>query len=70
MPLVSITMAAGRPLEVRRRLVAAVTDAVATSLDLPSERIGVHLHELDPDQMARGGKLNIDQDAARTDPRT
>lgn len=63
MPLISIRLVAGRPREDLARLAAAVSDAAAGALDVPVERIGVHILELDADHVARGGRLLSDGDA-------
>lgn len=60
MPLVSIRLVAGRSVEEKRALVGAVSEAVATSLGVPLERVGVHLIELPPENIGRGGRLASD----------
>lgn len=60
MPLISIRLAAGRPVEVKRELVAKVSAAAAEVLDVPLERVGVHLFELEPEDVGRGGVLAAD----------
>jgi len=57
MPLISIRLGAGRTDEELSRLVDAVCTATAEALGVPLERIGVHLFELEPNRVARGGKL-------------
>ena len=57
MPLISIRLAAGRTDETLAELVQDVSAAAAKTLDVPVERIGVHLFELEPNRVARGGKL-------------
>jgi 4-oxalocrotonate tautomerase family enzyme len=61
-PLISIRLVSGRDEEVLRKLVLGVSEAASEALDIPVERIGVHLFELDPDRVGRGGKLVSDQD--------
>lgn len=60
MPLVTIRMAAGRTTEEVRHLVARVSEAVSESLDVPIEIVGVHVFDLAPDRVARGGRLAAD----------
>lgn len=57
MPLVEIHMAAGRSEEQKRALLAAVTDAVHTSIGAPVESIRVWIHEFDPSAYMAGGQL-------------
>lgn len=58
MPLISVRLAAGRTDEELARLVQGVSAATAEALDVPLERVGVHLFELEPNRVARGGKLS------------
>jgi 4-oxalocrotonate tautomerase family enzyme len=58
MPLISIRLAAGRSDDTLAALVATVSEAAAETLDVPVERIGVHLFELEPNRIARGGRLS------------
>jgi 4-oxalocrotonate tautomerase len=57
MPLISIRLAAGRTDDELRALVREVSEAAASALELPVERVTVHLFELAPTQIARGGRL-------------
>lgn len=61
MPIVNIRMAKGRSLEQKRRLVKAVTDAVARTVDSRPEWITVLIEELDRQNWATGGELHIDK---------
>ena len=61
MPIVSIKISKGRPNEVKRKLVASVTDAVATSLELKPELVTVLIEELERENWATGGELHIDK---------
>jgi phenylpyruvate tautomerase PptA (4-oxalocrotonate tautomerase family) len=60
MPLISIRLKAGRPREELEDLVRGVSEAAAQALEVPVEGIGVHLFELAPDRVARGGRLGGD----------
>ena len=60
MPIVSIRMARGRDIEIKRKLVADVTEAVARALDLPPELVSIQIEEFDRENWATGGKLHID----------
>jgi 4-oxalocrotonate tautomerase family enzyme len=57
MPLISIRLAAGRSDDQLAQLVEAVSAATSHTLAIPVERIGVHLFELEPNRVARGGRL-------------
>ena len=61
MPIVSIRMAKGRGIEVKRRLAAEVTRAVAQSLDLPPELVSIQIEEFDRENWATGGELHVDR---------
>ncbi len=61
MPIVSIRMAKGRDIDVKRRLAAGVTRAVAESLDLPPELVSIQIEEFDRENWATGGELHIDK---------
>ncbi len=61
MPIVTIKLAKGRPVEIKRELVAAVTQAVASSLKLSPEIITVLIEELDRENWATGGLLHSDK---------
>jgi len=55
MPYVNLTMAAGRTLEAKQSLMAAVAQAVHESLDTPLDTVRVWITEIDPEQMSVGG---------------
>jgi len=57
MPFIAVHMTRGRPLEKRRRLVAAITDAVTEILELEKGATQVLIHEHDRDNWAIGGEL-------------
>lgn len=61
MPFVDLKILKGRTLEQKRKLVESVTKAVSTSIDVPEERIWVHINEMETDGFATGGKLIEDQ---------
>ena len=61
MPIVSIKIAKGRPIEIKRKLVASVTEAVASLLELKPELVTVLLEELDRENWATGGALHLDK---------
>ncbi len=57
MPFVAVHIARGRPLEKRRRLAVAITDAVTEILELERGATQVLIHEHDRDNWALGGEL-------------
>ena len=57
MPFIAIHIARGRPLEKRRRLIAAITDAVTEILELEKDATQVLIHEHDRENWAIGGEL-------------
>jgi 4-oxalocrotonate tautomerase len=60
MPLISIRLVKGRTDDQLRELVHGVSEAAAHALDVPVERIGVHVFELEPTHIGRGGRLVSD----------
>ena len=57
MPFIAVHIARGRPLEKRRRLATAITDAVTEILELDKGATQVLIHEHDRDNWAVGGEL-------------
>jgi 4-oxalocrotonate tautomerase len=60
MPLISIRLVRGRRDDEIRELVRRVSDAASETLDVPVERISVHVFELPPNRIGRGGRLADD----------
>jgi 4-oxalocrotonate tautomerase family enzyme len=63
MPLISIRLAVGRDRDALAKLVAALSAAAADALDVPIERVTVHIFELDDDHIGRGGRLRSAEEA-------
>ena len=61
MPIVTIKIAKGRSLEIKRKLVASVTKAISTSLEMDSSYVTVLIEELERENWATGGELHIDK---------
>ena len=57
MPFIAVHIAAGRPLEKRRRLAQAITHAVTEILELEPGATQVLIQEHDRDNWAIGGEL-------------
>ncbi len=62
MPFVSIQIAKGHSMDQKRRLVRSVTEAIASSIDVPTEIIWVQLDEFLPENFAVSGRLMADED--------
>jgi 4-oxalocrotonate tautomerase len=56
MPLVQVTMVAGRTVEQKHALIASVSAAVSESLGTPLERVRVAIYEVSPDEWGIGGQ--------------
>lgn len=56
MPFVQVTMVRGRTVAQKHALIAAVSQAVASALDTPVERIRVAIYEVGPDEWGIGGQ--------------
>ena len=56
MPLVNINLVEGRPEEKIEKMISAVSEAIATSLEAPIEAVRVTVNELKPHQYGVGGK--------------
>ncbi|MGZ5933317.1 MAG: tautomerase family protein [Rhizomicrobium sp.] len=64
MPFIAVHIARGRPLEKRRRLIAAITDAVTDIFELDRGATQVLIHEHDKDNWAIGGELLSERPSA------
>jgi 4-oxalocrotonate tautomerase len=64
MPVVTIRIAKGRPVEKKRALAKAVTEVVAENLDVKSKAVIFILDEYDDDDWAVGGLLHSDKVAS------
>ncbi|CAM2844808.1 4-oxalocrotonate tautomerase [Paenibacillus sediminis] len=56
MPIINIQLLEGRPPEKIKALIASVTDAVASELDSPKEKIRVLVSEIPTTHWGIGGK--------------
>ena len=61
MPIVTIKIAKGRSQEIKRKLVASVTEAITASLEIDPSYVTVLIEELERENWATGGKLHIDK---------
>jgi 4-oxalocrotonate tautomerase len=63
MPLIEVHMAAGRTDEQKKALLAAITEAVNSSIDAPVPSIRVWIHEFGPSEYMAAGELLADRNA-------
>jgi 4-oxalocrotonate tautomerase len=61
MPIVTIRIAKGRPVEIKRALAQAVNDVVAEKLNVESGAVILIIDEYDSEDWARGGVLHADK---------
>jgi len=61
MPIVTIKIAKGRPIETKRKLVQSVAKAVASSLDVKTELVSVLIDEFERENWSTGGELHSDK---------
>jgi 4-oxalocrotonate tautomerase len=61
MPIVTIKIAKGRPIETKRKLVRSVAKAVASSLDVKAELVSVLIDEFEREIWSTGGELHTDK---------
>lgn len=64
MPLIQVNLAAGRTDEQKRALLAAITEAVQTSIGAPLASIRVWISEFEPSEYMAAGELLADRQAA------
>jgi len=55
MPYVHVTLAAGRTLDAKRKLMASICEAVQEALDTPPDSVRVWITEVPPGEMSVGG---------------
>ncbi|MBX6394758.1 MAG: 4-oxalocrotonate tautomerase [Alicyclobacillaceae bacterium] len=61
MPFIHVELLEGRSLDQKRRLVEAITRAVAESLQISEDRVHIFLRDLKKEEYARAGKLVADE---------
>ena len=66
MPYIHVTLAAGRTLEAKQALMAAVTETVHTSIGSDPESIRVWITEIAPEEMSVGDVPLTETRARRT----
>jgi 4-oxalocrotonate tautomerase len=61
MPIIHVHMFEGRTLDQKRKLAAAMTDAVVKSLDAKPETVRILLHDMSKNDMSVAGVLHSDK---------
>jgi 4-oxalocrotonate tautomerase len=61
MPIITIRLAEGRPVETKRALAQAFTKAAAAILDVRPEWVSVLIEEYGRENWATGGELHADK---------
>jgi 4-oxalocrotonate tautomerase len=61
MPIINVSLIEGRTVEQKRKLVAAVTDAVVKTLDVKPELVRIILQDMAKHDYAVAGVLVVDQ---------
>ena len=61
MPIINIQMYKGRPVEKKRKLAKAVTDACVSVLEIPKEAVTIVFDEYDKENWAISGELQADK---------
>ncbi len=61
MPVITIRLAKGRPIETKRALAEAFTKAAADILDVRPEWVTVLIEEYERENWATGGELHADK---------
>jgi 4-oxalocrotonate tautomerase len=61
MPVVTVHMEKGRPVEMKRALSEAVTTTVAGILDVPLDWVTIIIDEVERENWAVGGQLQLDK---------
>jgi len=59
MPIVTIHMEKGRPIEMKRALSDGVSKAVTVALDVPPEWVTIIIDEIERENWAVGGQLQV-----------
>jgi 4-oxalocrotonate tautomerase len=60
MPTVTV-LQGPRSVELKRQLVARITDSFVDTLGVPAESVQVWIHETSPDSWGQGGTLTADK---------
>jgi len=55
MPIVQISMIAGRTPEKKEKLIKKVTEAIVEALEIPADRVHIILHDIPKENIGDGG---------------
>ena|SRR5258706_15748051 len=61
MPVLTVRIGKGHPLETKRRLAASLTKAMTDALEIAPASVTVLIEEYERDNWATGGELHIDR---------
>ncbi len=61
MPIVTVRALEGKTVEQKRKLAKDITDAVVKNFDVEPDRVLVNFFDMPRENIAKAGKLNIDQ---------
>ncbi|MEP9351425.1 tautomerase family protein [Xanthobacter sp. KR7-225] len=61
MPVITVRIGKGRPIETKRAAVQAITDAVVSALGVRREWVTILFDEYDRENWATGGELHVDK---------
>ena len=61
MPVITVRIGKGRPVETKRAAAQAITDAVVSTLGVRREWVTILFDEYDRENWATGGELHVDK---------
>lgn len=61
MPIVTIKLAKGRPIDKKRELAKAISNSIVSILDVKPEWVSVLFEEIERENWSTGGELHIDK---------
>jgi 4-oxalocrotonate tautomerase len=70
MPFVTVQIAKGHSLALKRKLAKAVTNALVSTLETNPEWVTVHIDEFERENWAVGGDLHCDRHSGRHSEKT
>jgi 4-oxalocrotonate tautomerase len=68
MPLIQVTMVAGRTPEQKHALIHGLSEAAAAALDTPIDRVRVAIYEVSADEWGIGGRSYAEARATTAQP--
>jgi 4-oxalocrotonate tautomerase len=61
MPFVTVQIAEGHSVELKRKLAQAITDTLVSTLGTKPEWVTIHIDEFNRENWAVGGRLHVDK---------